>query len=123
MDVYPFENWNGSIIPNFAVGDVYQPSILQMQTGSTTAPSLLTEAELIHLMDKSGIGTDATIHEHIKKVQERGYANKEGQYFYPSSLGMALISSYDQMNIEFSLSKPQMRSQVTHIILICPDGE
>ena len=27
-------------------------------------------------MDRNGIGTDATIHEHIKTIQERGYAVK-----------------------------------------------
>jgi DNA topoisomerase-3 len=36
----------------------------------------LTEADLITKMDQNGIGTDATIHEHIKTVQERGYAAK-----------------------------------------------
>lgn len=27
-------------------------------------------------MDKNGIGTDATMAEHIKKIQERNYASK-----------------------------------------------
>jgi DNA topoisomerase-3 len=35
-------------------------------------------------MDSNGIGTDATIHEHIKTVQERGYAVKEKEYFVPT---------------------------------------
>jgi DNA topoisomerase-3 len=35
-------------------------------------------------MDKNGIGTDATIHEHIKTVQERGYALKSGNSIVPS---------------------------------------
>lgn len=47
-----------------------------MQQGETTAPQYLTEADLIDKMDKNGIGTDATIHEHIKNVLEREYAYK-----------------------------------------------
>lgn len=44
-----------------------------MREGRTTAPANLTEAELITLMDKHGIGTDATHAEHISKVIERGW--------------------------------------------------
>lgn len=43
-----------------------------MVEGSTTAPSLLTEADLIALMDKHGIGTDATHAEHINTIKTRG---------------------------------------------------
>lgn len=46
-----------------------------MREGRTTAPELLTEAELIALMDKHGIGTDATHAEHISKIIDRGWLN------------------------------------------------
>lgn len=52
-----------------------------MSEGKTTPPSLLTESELIGMMDKNGIGTDSTIHEHIKTIQEREYAEKVSQVF------------------------------------------
>ena len=39
-------------------------------------PELLSEDELIAVMDKNGIGTDATMAEHIKKIQDRNYALK-----------------------------------------------
>jgi DNA topoisomerase-3 len=44
-----------------------------MLDGQTTAPSYLTEPELIALMDANGIGTDATMAEHIAKIKEREY--------------------------------------------------
>lgn len=49
-----------------------------MKDGETSPPTLLTEADLINKMDQNGIGTDATIHEHIKHIQERNYVVKQG---------------------------------------------
>lgn len=43
----------------------------QMDQGQTQAPPLLSESDLIGLMDQKGIGTDATIAEHIQKIQQR----------------------------------------------------
>jgi DNA topoisomerase-3 len=110
LDVYPYEKWSDSIIAPFRERDVLQPKTLKVVNGSTSKPQMLTEADLITLMDQSGIGTDATIHEHIKKVLEREYATKEGNFFYPTTLGMALVSGYDRMDIDLSLSKPDLRS-------------
>jgi DNA topoisomerase-3 len=112
LDVYPFEKWSGNHIPEFKLGEKLSPTVLEMTSGFTTKPLMLTEADLIGLMDKSGIGTDATIHEHIKKILERDYANKDDGYFYPTTLGMALVSGYDNMDIEIPLSKPELRSFV-----------
>jgi DNA topoisomerase-3 len=50
--------------------------------------------------------------EHIKKILERNYANKENGLFFPTTLGMALVTAYNQMDIEMSLSKPNLRSLV-----------
>lgn len=44
--------------------------------GRTAPPPRLTEAALISLMDRHGIGTDATVAEHINKQLERGYISK-----------------------------------------------
>jgi DNA topoisomerase-3 len=41
---------------------------LDIHENVTMAPLLLTERDLITIMDKQGIGTDATIAEHIKNI-------------------------------------------------------
>lgn len=62
-------------------------------------------------MDTNGIGTDATIHEHIKKIIERRYSvkNKEGR-FHPTNLGVSLVLGYDRIGLEESLTKPKLRA-------------
>ncbi|KAL2271743.1 hypothetical protein VTJ83DRAFT_1114 [Remersonia thermophila] len=74
LDVYPYENWSGTaVLPRFTVGERFEPTEALLSEGKTTAPSYLTEADLIALMDANGIGTDATMAEHIEKIQERQY--------------------------------------------------
>lgn len=74
LDVYPYEKWNSSVVlPKFTVGERFEPTEAMMNEGTTTAPGFLTEPELIALMDANGIGTDATMAEHIAKIKERNY--------------------------------------------------
>ena len=53
------------------------PASLEMVEGKTSAPKFLTEPELIALMDVNGIGTDATMADHIEKIVERQYVFKQ----------------------------------------------
>jgi DNA topoisomerase IA len=58
---------------------------------------LSTEVELISLMDKNGIGTDATIATHISTIQSREYAHRDPQQkFHPTKLGIALVEGYNR---------------------------
>ena len=84
--------------------------MLQIEGGKTSAPNPLTEADLISKMDSQGIGTDATIHEHIKTVQDRGYATKRGIYVVPEQVGIGLIQSFKTIGID--LYKPYLRAQM-----------
>jgi DNA topoisomerase-3 len=54
-------------------------------------------------MDKNGIGTDATISEHIKTIQERKYAEKINNQFHPTQLGVALVQAYTELDLPLAL--------------------
>ena len=71
LRVYPYEKWSNTEIPGYADHERFVPKELLLNTRKTIPPRYLTEADLIGLMDKNGIGTDATIHEHIQTVQDR----------------------------------------------------
>ena len=43
----------------------------QLAESWTEPPKPLTEAELVELMDQNGIGTDASIPQHIQTIQDR----------------------------------------------------
>lgn len=74
LDVYPYDKWESSQqLPQFSVGETFTPTEANMKDGKTTSPSFLTEPELIALMDANGIGTDATMAEHIDKIKNRNY--------------------------------------------------
>ncbi|KAL9075310.1 MAG: hypothetical protein Q9161_001687 [Pseudevernia consocians] len=74
LDVYPYEKWTSSQpLPRFNLHETFEPSEANITEGETTAPGYLTEPELISLMDANGIGTDATMAEHIAKIKEREY--------------------------------------------------
>ncbi|KAF4997853.1 hypothetical protein FDECE_11971, partial [Fusarium decemcellulare] len=74
LDVFIYEKWNNTVeLPKFTEGERFQPTEAMITEGKTTAPNYLTEADLIALMDANGIGTDATMAEHIQKIQDREY--------------------------------------------------
>lgn len=152
LDVYPYDRWESSQqLPKFEMGEEFRPSEAKMDQGTTTKPGYLTEPELIALMDANGIGTDATMAEHIAKIKEREYvtvlqraAGGDGRggtsgrgrgrggrggaagargtggggggggtgEFIPTTLGVALITGYDNMELEYSLGKPFLRKEM-----------
>ncbi|MCJ1323507.1 DNA topoisomerase [Thelotrema lepadinum] len=74
LDVYTYDRWQSSQqLPNFLVGEEFEPMEAKMSDGETSPPGYLTEPELIALMDANGIGTDATMAEHIAKIKDREY--------------------------------------------------
>jgi DNA topoisomerase III len=74
LDVYVYDRWESSQqLPEFVVAEVFEPAEANITDGQTSPPGYLTEPELIGLMDANGIGTDATMAEHIAKVRDREY--------------------------------------------------
>ncbi len=113
----------------------FNPASIDLVEGKTEPPPLLTEADLIALMDKHGIGTDATHAEHIETVKQRNYIGiethsqdwnaacslyiltypifpgiQQNDKLVPGLLGIALCDGYDAMG--FEMSKPHLRAEL-----------
>ncbi|CAK4126993.1 unnamed protein product [Aphanomyces euteiches] len=110
LDIYKYEKWAASVIPVYEKGDVFVPTLIELKNGETAPPPLLTESDLIAKMDQHGIGTDATIAEHINTILKREYAVKvnNNTQFKPTDLGLALVQSYNTMG--YQLAKPDLRA-------------
>lgn len=82
----------------------------------TSAPEHLTESELIGLMEKNGIGTDASMATHINNIIERGYVKVEtkNRKLIPLELGKALILGIKSIDKE--LVYPQLRQNIEKAI-------
>ncbi|KAI0633210.1 DNA topoisomerase [Trametes polyzona] len=115
LDVFPYDKWSDKELPDFREGETFVPTECRLDEGQTSKPTLLTEADLVNLMDEHGIGTDATIAQHIQTIIDRGYVIERMQgatkYLIPSTLGIGLVEGYDAIGFDQSLSKPELRRE------------
>lgn len=121
LEVYPYEKWSDKVIPKFTLYETFTPDSIMLHEGKTTPPELLTEAQLIALMEKHGIGTDATHAEHIEKIKERRYISETPErYLKPEGLGIGLVEGYNA--IGYQMSKPFLRAQLEKELQQICDG-
>ncbi|XP_016287993.2 DNA topoisomerase 3-beta-1 isoform X3 [Monodelphis domestica] len=98
-------------LPTCQKGDTFPLSEVKMLEKQTSPPDYLTEAELITLMEKHGIGTDASIPVHINNICQRNYVTVEsGRRLRPTNLGIVLVHGYYKIDAELVL--PTIRSAV-----------
>ena len=57
LNVFIYDKWNGHYVPDFQEGEEFQPTVCEIREGQTSKPNYLTEADLVTLMDKNGIGS------------------------------------------------------------------
>ncbi|KAG1968494.1 DNA topoisomerase 3-alpha [Pimephales promelas] len=122
LEVYPYDKWYNKVIPLYVPDTTFQPTAIEMVEGQTSPPQLLTEADLISLMEKHGIGTDATHAEHIETIKSRMYVGLTAdQRFLPGELGMGLVEGYNSMGYE--MSKPDLRAELEADLKLVSEGQ
>eukprot|EP00347_Sterkiella_histriomuscorum_P012229 403369401 len=121
LEIFPFDTWDSTLLPDFKVGEQITYDSLKVAKTTTKPPQYLSESDLIDTMDQNGIGTDATIHEHIKKIQERQYAMVQGKKFKPTLLGQSLIDAYEEIGVD--IHKPYLRAQMEREMRLIAEGK
>ncbi|KAF1915376.1 DNA topoisomerase III [Ampelomyces quisqualis] len=79
LDVYVYDRWSNQELPPFAEGEVFEPTEAILSEGKTSPPGYLTEPDLLALMDANGVGTDATMADHIATIVHRQYVEARTQ--------------------------------------------
>jgi ssDNA-binding Zn-finger/Zn-ribbon topoisomerase 1 len=124
LEIYPYIKWADKDLPLFKEGEKITPFSVDLSQGTTSPPPLLTEADLIKLMDQNGIGTDATIAKHIKTIIKRDYVKQKGQLgeFEPTQLGEALVAGYNFIGYR-KLNQPELRSKLEQEMKLIGSGQ
>eukprot|EP00792_Barthelona_sp_PAP020_P005010 TRINITY_DN2453_c0_g1_i1.p1 TRINITY_DN2453_c0_g1~~TRINITY_DN2453_c0_g1_i1.p1 ORF type:complete len:953 (-),score=230.03 TRINITY_DN2453_c0_g1_i1:1879-4737(-) len=110
LRVFPYIKVSDKTLPNINIGEIFEIFDGKIVENETRQPSKLSEADLISKMDENGIGTDATIAQHISMIQKREYAVKEANTLVSSELGRALILTYDEIGVR--LHQPTFRADM-----------
>ncbi|CAH1786482.1 unnamed protein product [Owenia fusiformis] len=109
-------------MPVFTEGQSLPIEEAKLVERQTSPPDYLTEAELIGLMEKHGIGTDASIAVHINNICERNYVNVGGgRRLRPTPLGIVLVHGYQKIDPELVL--PSMRSAIETQLNLIASGK
>ena len=120
MSVYPFETKNDKLLPLLEMGDKAAVKQIKNIKSQTTPPKKLTEAELLTLMDKNGIGTKATAPSHIETNKKRGYFETKGKSISILDTGFTLMEALD--SCVPILVKPDIRARIESLIQEVEDG-
>lgn len=122
-EIVPWIKVSNRILPVFTVGEKYKISAVEVTTQETAAPTYLSESELISLMEKHGIGTDASMATHINNICQRNFVEviHPGRRLKPTALGNALIMGYRDVDAE--LVSAELRSNIEKNVDLIAKGK
>ncbi|EAS04755.2 DNA topoisomerase I (macronuclear) [Tetrahymena thermophila SB210] len=123
LEALPWQKIYENEIPNFSEGDQIYLHSVDIHSGKTQPPDHLTESDLISLMEQNGIGTDASMAQHIQNICDREYVQVVGQArrLVPTELGSSLIHAYAEIDPE--LVAPNLRSSIERSVDLISQGE
>jgi DNA topoisomerase IA len=110
LSLYDYFKPKEEKMPILIQGEKVKIIEIKLIEDETKPPSRLSESELLDLMEKHGIGTDATRAIFPSLIVERGFAIKQKGVFKPTALGISLIEALK--SVDERLVTPATRKMV-----------
>jgi DNA topoisomerase-1 len=120
LAAYPFENKNDKLLPDVSEKEILVVKEIKNTKSQTAPPKKITEAELLTLMDKHGVGTKATAPSHIETNKKRGYFETKGKTISILDTGFTLMETLD-LTVPI-LIRPDIRARIESLIQDVEDG-
>ncbi len=109
-NIYPFDKPSENTLPYLLLGDTLDVIEIKIVEKETKPPPYLSESQLLKLMKKYGIGTDATMQDHIQTNVKRRYFIIDKKKCIPTTLGKILaISLYETVP---EIVQPEVRGKM-----------
>lgn len=121
LEIYPFETRKDKLLPFVEEKEKVDVKKLSNIKSKTSPPKKLTEAELLTLMDKHGIGTKATAPTHIETNKKRGYFETKGKTVSILDTGFTLMEGLS-LTVPI-LVRPDIRAKIEALIQEVEDGK
>ena len=123
LEVYPFERPSEAELPIAGLRRGMEVRVIEAKVVKkrTRPPPYLSESELLRLMKKYGIGTDATMQDHIHTNVKRGYMRIVKGQCIPTPLGKAVIASLSKFAP--SLIDPEFRAKMEKALSLIGQGK
>ena len=118
--IYPFEKPREAVLPYLLEGDELKILRINVVRAETRPPPYLSEAELLRLMKKYGIGTDATMQDHIHTNVKRKYFRVVRRRCIPTPLGRALALALQEVVPEALM--PEVRGRMEASLKAIAEG-
>lgn len=119
--VYYYARPEEKPLPYLVEGDRLKVKSIRIEERTTQPPPYLSESELLSLMKRYGIGTDATMQDHIHTNIERNYFKVQQKRCIPTPLGKTLVLSL--LEVEPRLVLPEIRGNMESQLARIATGE
>jgi DNA topoisomerase-1 len=97
LDVYKHDDTAKDVVlPILKIGEKINVLEIVPKQHFTEPPSRYTEATLIKVLEKNGIGRPSTYAPTISTIQQRGYVRLEDKKFFPEEIGMKVTGILEQ---------------------------
>jgi len=121
FEILPYMKPSEKPLPKMMPGQKLKIVKIELREEETRPPSRLTEAELLEILERWNIGTDATRATYPDLITSRGYAIRRRKTLYPTPLGIKLIEVLAK--IDESLVSPETRRRVEEMMIKIERGE